>query len=75
LEDRLKDEAGPNWRRGLEREVGWQKLRPKRPRHNPQVKKATRSRWPKKEPDSKPTPPTHQAPPRIARILLTDGSY
>lgn len=73
VEDRLKDEAGPDWRRGLEREVSRQKLRPKRPRKYPRVKKATRSRWPTKKPCSKPPPQPTRHLAEIIRILQTDG--
>ena len=56
LEDRMKDEADDRWRAGLCREVSRQKLRPKRLRRQPRVKKATRSRWPNKKPGAKPPP-------------------
>lgn len=73
LEDRLKDEAGPNWRKNLEREVGWQKLRPKRARRYPRVKKATRSRWPNKKPGTKPPPQPTKHLSEVVRILQSDG--
>jgi hypothetical protein len=73
LEDRLKDEAGPCWRKGLEREVSWQKLRAKRPRKSPRAKTATRSRWPNKKPGSKPPPQPSKHLHEIIRILQTDG--
>jgi hypothetical protein len=56
LEDRMKDPAPEGWLGGLRRELGRQKLRPRRPRRYPRVKKATRSRWPNKKPGSKPPP-------------------
>jgi Insertion element 4 transposase N-terminal/Transposase DDE domain len=73
LEDRLKDEAGPDWLKKLEREVSWQKLRPKRPRKYPRVKKTTRSRWPNKKPGSEPPPQPSKHLSEIIRILQTDG--
>jgi hypothetical protein len=73
LEDRLKDTAGPTWRQALEREVSWQKLRAKRPRKYPRVKKATRSRWPNKKPGSEPPPQPTKHLAEIIRILQTDG--
>lgn len=73
LEDRLGDEAGEEWLVGLQREVGWQKLRPKRTRRYPRVKKATRSRWPNKKPGARPPPQSTQHLSKSIRILLTDG--
>ncbi len=73
LDDRLKDPAEAGWLKGLQREVGWQKLRPKRPRRYPRVKKATRSRWPNKKPGSKPPPQPTRHLSEIVRILQTDG--
>jgi hypothetical protein len=73
LEDRLKDPAEANWLQKLQREVGWQKLRAKRPRKYPQVKKATRSRWPNKKPGAKPPPQPTKHLSEIIRILQTDG--
>lgn len=73
LQDRLQDRADGDWRKKLEREVSWQKLRPKRPRVCPRVKKATRSRWPNKKPGSKPPPQPTKHLSEIVRILQTDG--
>jgi hypothetical protein len=73
LEDRLKDKAGKRWLAGLCREVGRQKLRPKRPRHYPRQKKATRSRWPNKKPGSKPPPQPTQPFAKVMRIILSVG--
>jgi hypothetical protein len=73
LEDRLKDPADANWLRKLQREVGWQKLRAKRPRKYPRVKKATRSRWPSKKPGTKPPPQPTKHLSEIIKILQTDG--
>jgi Insertion element 4 transposase N-terminal/Transposase DDE domain len=73
LEDRLKDPADADWLRKLQRETGWQKLRPKRPRKYPRVKKATRSRWPAKKPGTKPPPQPTKHLSEIIRILQTDG--
>jgi hypothetical protein len=72
LEDRLKDEAGPGWLEGLRRELSWQKLRPKRPRRYPRVKKATRARWPSKKPGTKPPPQPTKHLSEIIRILGSD---
>lgn len=73
VEDRLKDPADGDWLRKLRREIGWQKLRAKRPRHYPRVKKATRSRWPNKKPGTKsPLQPTKHLS-EIIKILQTDG--
>jgi hypothetical protein len=73
LEDRLKDQVDVDWLRKLQREVGWQKLRAKRPRVCPRVKKATRSRWPSKKPGTKPPPQPKKHLFEIIRILQTDG--
>ncbi|HYT94438.1 MAG TPA: hypothetical protein VEL76_37330 [Gemmataceae bacterium] len=73
LEDRLQDVADEHWLQGLQREVGWQKLRPKRPRKYPRVKKATRARWPTKKPGTKPPPQPTKHLSEIIRILQTDG--
>jgi hypothetical protein len=73
LEERLKDPAGPEWVGGLRRELGWQRLRPKRPRKYPRVKKASRSRWPNKKPGSKPPPQPTRHLSEIIRILSSDG--
>jgi hypothetical protein len=70
LEDRLKDTADANWLRGLLREVGWQKLRAKRPRMYPRVRKATRAAWPSKKPGTKPPPQPTKHLAEITRILL-----
>lgn len=73
LEDRLTDAAGPGWREGLWGEVRRQRLRAKRPRRYPRVKKATRSRWPPKKPGSKPPPQPVKHLSECIRILQTDG--
>lgn len=73
LEDRLKDEAGPQWVEDLCREVGWETLRPKRPRSYPRVKKATRSRWPCKKLGAKSPPRSSKHLSESIRILQTDG--
>jgi hypothetical protein len=73
MEDRLKDAAEGDWLQQLQREVGWQKLRPKRPRKYARVKKATRSRWPNKKPGTKPPPQPTRHLSEIIRILQTDG--
>jgi Insertion element 4 transposase N-terminal/Transposase DDE domain len=73
LEDRLKDPADADWLKKLQREVGWQKLRPKRARKYPRVKKATRSRWPAKKPGTKPPPQPTKHLFEIIRIMQTDG--
>jgi len=73
VEDRLHEAADEHWLRRLQREVGWQKLRPKRPRRYPRVKKASRSRWPNKRPGTKPpSQPTQHISEKI-RILQSDG--
>jgi len=54
LEDRLKDSPDGRWLAGLCLEVSRQKLRAKRQRRYPRVKKATRSRWPDKKPGTRP---------------------
>jgi hypothetical protein len=70
LEDRMRDGPTAGWLVGLRKEVGRQKLQPRRPRRYPRVKKATRSRWPNKKPGSKPpsqpTRPFHE----VVRIML-----
>jgi hypothetical protein len=73
LEDRLKDPAGADWLGELQREISWQRLRPKRPRKYPRAKKATRSRRPNKRPGSKPPPQPTKHLSEIIRILQTDG--
>jgi hypothetical protein len=73
LEDRLKDQADADWLRKMQREVGWQKLRAKRPRKYPRVKKATRSRWPSKKPGTKSPPQPAKHLSEIIKILQTDG--
>jgi Insertion element 4 transposase N-terminal/Transposase DDE domain len=73
LEDRLQEAADAHWLQGLQREVSWQKLRPKRPRKYPRVKKATRARWPNKKPGTKPSPQPTKHLCEIIRILVTDG--
>jgi hypothetical protein len=73
LEDRLKDPWTPHWLEQLRREVGWQRLRPKRPRTYPRVKKATRSRWPNKKPGAKPRRQPTQPLAAFIKILQTDG--
>jgi hypothetical protein len=72
LEDRLKDAGDDGWLRRLQQEVRWQKLRAKRPRRYPRVKKASRSRWPTKKPGSKPPPQPTKHLGEIIRILQTD---
>jgi hypothetical protein len=72
LEDRLKDAADEEWLRKLQREVSWQKLRPKQPRKYPRVKKATRSRWPNKKPGTKPPPQPTKHLSEIVRVLQSD---
>jgi hypothetical protein len=73
LEDRMKDPVGPRWLAGLRREIGQQKLRRKRPRRYPRVKKGGRSRWPNKKPGTKPSPQPTQPFDKVMRILQTDG--
>jgi hypothetical protein len=73
IEDRLRDQAGPDWLKKLQQEVSRQKLRPKRPRRYPRVKKAGRSRWPNKKPGSKPLPQPTKHLSEVIRILQTDG--
>ena len=73
LEDRLPEGAGPRWLGGLRRELSRQKLRPKRPRRYPRVKKATRSRWPNKKPGSKPPPQPTKPFAKVMRIILSVG--
>jgi Insertion element 4 transposase N-terminal/Transposase DDE domain len=73
LEDRMREEARPGWLAGLRAEMSRQKLRPKRVRRYPRVKKATRSRWPNKKPGSKPPPQPTKPFAKVMRILLTDG--
>jgi hypothetical protein len=73
VEDRLKDAADADWLQKLQREVSWQKLRPKRARKYPRVKKATRSRWPAKKPGTKPPPQPAKHLSEIIKILQTDG--
>lgn len=73
LEDRLKDGVEGDWLGGLQREIGRQKLRAKRPRKYPQMKKATRSRWPNKKPGTKPPPQPTKHLSETIRILLSDG--
>jgi hypothetical protein len=69
LEDRRKDAAGPGWLEGLQRELSWQKLRPKRPRHYPRWKKASRSRWPSKKAGSPAPVQPRQALAEVLRIV------
>ena len=73
LEDRMKDAAGPGWAAGLRREMGQQKLRPKRLRRYPRVRKGGRSHWPNKKPGSKPPPQPTRPFDKVMRILQTDG--
>ncbi len=73
LEDRLKDPADTDWSKKLQREVSWQKLRPKRPRKYPRVRKATRSRWPSKKPGTKSPPQPTKHLFEIIKIVQTDG--
>ena len=73
LEDRMKDPVGPEWVAGLRREIGQQKLRPKRLRRYPRVKKGGRSHWPNKKPGSKPPPQPTKPFAKVMRILQTDG--
>jgi hypothetical protein len=73
LEDHLPDPVDADWLKKLQREVGWQKLRSKRPRKYPRVKKATRSRWPNKKPGTKPPPQPTKHLSEMIRILQTDG--
>jgi hypothetical protein len=72
LEDRMRDGDGDEWLEGLRREIGRQRLRPRRPRRYPRVRKGGRSRWPNKKPGAK--PPPRQAKPfaEFMRILQTD---
>jgi hypothetical protein len=73
LEDRMREDAGADWLAGLRKEISRQKLRPKRTRRYPRVKKGGRSHWPNKKPGSK--PPTQPTKPfdKVMRILQTDG--
>jgi hypothetical protein len=73
LEDRMKEEAGQGWLAGLRREISQQKLRAKRLRRYPRVKKASRSRWPNKKPGTKPPPQPTMPFAKVLRILQTDG--
>jgi len=68
LEDRMREGAGPDWLLGLRGEISRQKLRPKRVRRYPRVKKATRSRWPNKKPGSKPPPQPRKPFSEVVRI-------
>ena len=68
LQDRLTEPVrgrGVRWQARLLREVGQQRLRPKRARPYPRVKKGNRKRWPTKEvgapPPRKPSLPFAQA--------------
>jgi hypothetical protein len=69
LEDRMREDAGPGWLAGLRREISRQKLRPKRTRRYPRVRKASRSRWPNKKPGTKPPPQPTKPFAEIMRIL------
>jgi hypothetical protein len=73
VEDRMRDDAGPGWLGGLRREVGRQRLRPRRPRRYPRVRKGGRSRWPNKKPGTRPPPQPTKPFREVVRILLTDG--
>jgi hypothetical protein len=73
FEDRMREPAGPGWLAGLRGEVGRQKLRPKRVRRYPRVRKATRNPWPNKKPGAKPPPQPTKPFVEVMRILLTDG--
>jgi hypothetical protein len=73
LEDRMRDAAGASWLVGLREEISQQKLRPKRPRRYPRVRKATRSRWPNKKPGSKPPPQPTKPFDKVMRIILSVG--
>ena len=72
LEDRLRDECGPDWLGRLRREMSRQKLRAKRVRRYRREKKATRSRWPNKKPGTKPPPQPTQPFAKVMRIIVTD---
>ena len=73
VEDGLKDQVDAGWQAGLRRELSRQKLRPKRLRRYPRVKKATRSRWPNRKPGSKPPPQPTQPFAKFMRIILSVG--
>jgi hypothetical protein len=73
FEDRMSEGAGAGWLAGLRGEIGRQKLRPKRPRRYPRVKKATRSRWPNKKPGTKPPPQPTKPFAKVMRIILSVG--
>lgn len=73
VEDRMREGAGSvDWLVGLRGEISRQKLRPKRVRRYPRVRKATRSRWPNKKPGSKPPPQPTRPFAEIMQILETD---
>ena len=73
FEDRLREPAGAGWQAGLRGEMGRQKLRPKRLRRYPRVRKAGRSHWPNKKPGTKPPPRPTKPFAKVVRIVLTDG--
>ena len=73
LEDRMKDGGSDGWLAGLRREVGRQRLRPKRLRSYPRVKKGGRCRWPNKKPGTKPPPQPTKPFAKVMRILLSVG--
>lgn len=73
LEDWMRDSGGGDWLAGLRREVGRLRLRPKRPRSYPRVKKGDRCRWPNKKPGTKPPPQPTKPFVKVMRILQTDG--
>jgi hypothetical protein len=68
LEDRMREGAGAAWLLGLGAEISRQKLRPKRLRRYPRVRKATRSRWPNKKPGSRPPPRPKKPFAEVVRI-------
>jgi hypothetical protein len=72
LEDRMRDGDGDEWLEGLRREIGRQRLRPRRPRRYPRVRKGGRSRWPNKKPGSQPPPQPTKLFAKVMRILQTD---
>jgi Insertion element 4 transposase N-terminal/Transposase DDE domain len=72
LEDRLWLAATGDWLPGVWREMSWQRLRPKRPRRYPRVKKATRSPWPTRKPGTKPPPQPTRPFAEFVRILHSD---
>ena len=71
LEDRKREQPVGDWLAGLRGEIGRQKLRPRRERHYPRVRKATRNPWPNKKPRSKSPPQSSKPFHEKVRIVLT----